>query len=292
MDRRMLRVAAGVGVLALASACAQGPNAPTSPSAAATSTTANPDGSTLKVSAPSLASPIGGARVATVRPTFTFAAAAGRFAAALPTHRLEVLDAAGTVIAARSVAAGQTSFAADTDLATNTNYLWRVRAELDGAVGPWSGVESFATPVPVVAPPTGGGSGTLPFPVPAECGPGGIENRFGCASAIARQSAEWAACARGNGVACHRFTRQVAFALAQADPRWQLIQAAPGGYACDCNRCGPSDGSMFREDTVVHNGNRVFDMIQAAGGPAPQLQWSAQPGPRAVDSPRSAPLCQ
>ncbi|WP_291989669.1 hypothetical protein [Luteitalea sp.] len=274
MDRRLLRVAAGFGALALISACAQAPGGPTSPTSAASSSTANPDGSTLKVSAPSLASPIGGTRVTTVRPTFTFAAATGRFAATLPTHRLEVLDAAGTVIAARTIAAGQTSFAADTDLATNTNYLWRVRAELDGAVGPWSGIESFATPVPVVAPPTGGG---LPFPIPAACGPGGASDRLPCVRAVAALSNEWSRCARGSAIGCHRFTRQVAFSLAQSDPGWRMIIAAPGGLACDCNRCaaGLGNGSTFvREDTVVYSDGRVYDMVGGAGGPTPSLQWS------------------
>jgi hypothetical protein len=48
---------------------------------------------------------------------------------------------------------------------------------------------------------------------------------------------------------------------------------------------------MFREDTVVYGGNRVFDLIVGAGGSSPSLSWGGVPGPRAGDSPAEAPLC-
>ena len=65
----------------------------------------------------------------------------------------------------------------------------------------------------------------------------------------------------GIGVGCNRFTRQVVYALSRTDPNWKMIRAAPGGHACSCSSCGPSDGTMFREDTTVYVGTRVFDMI-------------------------------
>jgi hypothetical protein len=109
--------------------------------------------------------------------------------------------------------------------------------------------------------------------------------------AVASQSLEWQGCAAGSGTRCHRFSRQVVYALAQSDPNWQMIQAAPGGHACNCNFCGPSDGTMFREDTTVYGGTQVFDMIVGAGGPTPSLGWSFVGAPRNVDGPANAPLC-
>ncbi|MEZ5294568.1 MAG: hypothetical protein R2745_26040 [Vicinamibacterales bacterium] len=295
MARRRFRLSAGLAALGLAAACSQNPAGPTTPSAAAGSdTTANADGSTLKISAPTPRSPVGGERLTTARPTFSFDAATGRYAAASPSYRIEVFTSDGALLGARDLPAGTTSYVADTDLGLNETFLWRVRAELDGAVGPWSATESFLTPAPAVfTPPPGSGSGgTLPFPIPAACGPGDPSNRFACVSAMARLSAEWAACARGIGIGCHRFTRQVVYALAQSDPGYQLIQAQPGGHACNCSACGPSDGTMLREDTTVYRGNRVYDMITGAGGSSPGLTWSSVPGPRPGDIPKDAVLCQ
>ena len=49
---------------------------------------------------------------------------------------------------------------------------------------------------------------------------------------------------------------------------------------------------MYREDTTVYGGNRVFDMIAGAGGPNPSAQWAEVPGPRPGDTPTDAPLCR
>ena len=111
-------------------------------------------------------------------------------------------------------------------------------------------------------------------------------------AAVAALSDEWAACARGINVGCHRFSRQVAAALASFDTGWQMIQAAPGGQACNCSACGPSDGTMFREDTVIYGGRDVYDMIVGAGGPSPGLNWSFVGPPRNVDVPNNAPVCR
>ena len=90
----------------------------------------------------------------------------------------------------------------------------------------------------------------------------------------------------------HRAFLSTTKALASFDPGWQMIQAAPGGHACNCGGCGPSDGSMFREDTVVYGGRDVYDMIVGAGGPTPGLNWSFVGAPRNVDAPGNAPVCR
>ncbi len=149
------------------------------------------------------------------------------------------------------------------------------------------GASPFTTDVDVHV----GGPGTLPFPVPAECGPGyDVSDRIACVVAVSRVSAAWGRCVGGNHAACNGFTRQVVFSLAQSDPNWLMIQAGPGGLACSCTACGQSDGTMFREDTTVNQG-RVFDMIVGAGGPRPAVAWSRTGDVRNVDTPKAAPLC-
>lgn len=254
-----------------------------------TSTALNPDGSSLKATAPDGLSPSGGATLDTVRPTLTFTAATARFQGAALDHELQIVNANDQVV--YSSGSASSPHTVPTDLSYADNFWWRVRARVGDQFGPWSNYAEFRTPEPPGPIAVSGGGGVLPFPVPAECGPFGPGDRFACASAIAAVSVEWQRCRAGSGVGCHRFTRQVGHALATFDPGWTLIMAQPGGHACNCGGCGPSDGSMFREDTVVHNGNRVFDMIIGAGGPSPSLAWSSTPGPRAGDLPVLPPLC-
>jgi hypothetical protein len=282
-----------VGLIAITAAaatrCSGSANAPMSPSAVAGGESAlNPDGSNLKVTAPSGLSPSGGATVDTIRPTISFNASTGRFTTAPAlAYEIEVYTDSGSLVYSRIV--NGTSHQLDTDLQYSTNYTHRSRARLGNDAGPWSATAAFRT---LDRPgPTAPATGTLPFAVPEACGPGGPTNRFGCVLGVASQSAEWALCARGVGIGCHRFARQVVYALSRSDPNWKMIRAAPGGHACNCGGCGPSDGSMFREDTAVYGGNQVFDMIGGAGGPTPSLGWSFVGAPRSGDLPDDAPLC-
>jgi hypothetical protein len=273
-------------------ACSGTPQTPVSPSGTTPSDGAlNPDGSSLKVTAPSGLSPSGGTTTSSRRPTLSFTGSTGRFqAVSISGYDLEVFNPNNSVVYSRSNIS--TSHTLEADLTYSDNHTWRVRARIGDQFGPWSAAASFRTPdSPTPVPPPSGGGGTLPFPIPAACGPGDPSNRIPCVLAMAALSTEWAGCASGRGISCHRFTRQVVFALAQSDPNWRMIQAAPGGNACNCTGCGPSDGTMFREDTTVYGGNRVFDMIAGAGGPTPSITWSAVVGPRPGDIPASAPLC-
>jgi hypothetical protein len=287
MHRKKLLSWTAVCALSLAG-CSGTPQTLLSPSGAAPGHTAlNPDGSSLKVTAPTGLSP-NNTTISTQRPTLTFNAATGRFGNASLDHEIEIVNANGAVVYGSASASSPHGVAVDLSYADN--FWWRVRARLGSDAGPWSEYAQFRTPDPPTPVAVSSG-GTLGFPVPAECGPFGAGDRFACASAVAALSVEWQRCRGGSGVGCHRFTRQVAFAMATFDPNWALIQAAPGGHACNCNSCGPSDGTMFREDTVVYGGNRVFDMIVGAGGPSPSLTWSSVPGPRPGDLPILAPLC-
>ena len=149
-----------VAALTFAGACAQSPQSPVSPSVVDGATTTNPDGSTLKVSAPAIVSPRGGAQLDTRRPTLTFGNATGRFANVSMQYRLESFNAAGVLLESRLItqgAGGQTTWTPDGDLPFDTVYAWRVRAELESRGGPWSTTESFRTPPqPTVAALPGG----------------------------------------------------------------------------------------------------------------------------------------
>lgn len=151
-------VAAALPSLLLAAACTQAPPAPLSPSPADSATAANADGSTLKVTAPAILSPKGGAVIDSTRPALVFAHATGRFASVALQYRLKAYDAAGSLLDSRALAAGpggQTSWSPDGDLPHDTVFAWRVRAELDGRTGPWSALERFQTPprpAPTVGP--------------------------------------------------------------------------------------------------------------------------------------------
>ncbi|MGD9903704.1 MAG: fibronectin type III domain-containing protein [Vicinamibacterales bacterium] len=149
MFRRLAISGLIVPSLALAAACSQSPQSPVSPSVAAGSAEANADGSLLKVTAPTLVSPEDGAVTEGIRPTVIFRNASGRFASVALGYRVQVFNAAGNVIAELQVAqdpSGQTSLGAEADLANDTEYRWRVRAEYQGEAGPWSATWSFKTP--------------------------------------------------------------------------------------------------------------------------------------------------
>ena len=271
-------------------ACSGTPNTALSPSSVEPEVTfLNPDGSTMKVRAPRDLSPTGTMNTRT--PTLSFTNAVAALVQVNLGHELEVLNAQGISIYNRvlSETVGTTSHTFEGELPFSENFSWRVRARSGDQFGPWSATASIRTPDPPTPPPPP--TGTLPFPIPEACGPFGPDGRFPCVVAIAAQSAEWAACARGNGVACHRFTRQVVHALSRSDPNFQMIRVG-GGHGCTCNTCGDS-GERYREDTTVYGGRCVYDMIVGAGGSSPSLQWGriGCNGPRAGDLPADAPLC-
>jgi hypothetical protein len=138
-----------VCVFAVTAAC--GVSTPLSPASTtdASSSTA-PDGSSLKVSAPSLVSPKDGDTTSTTHPSFAVSAVAGQFSSNLGglTYEFELDDEAGRAI--------DRTFKTDPTwdypgvLNGDTAYQWRVRATLGPATGPWSAMGRFRTPVEIV----------------------------------------------------------------------------------------------------------------------------------------------
>ena len=147
MMRTFLQTATALAAAATMAACGGTAQSPTSPTAATGGEqTAAADGSTLKVTAPALIAPIGGARVDSLRPALTWAASSGTYVTAgvSPTYDVEVMTGGAVVFTAN---VSSTSYQPTTNALNNTTYTWRVRARQDGATGPWSAEATFQTPV-------------------------------------------------------------------------------------------------------------------------------------------------
>jgi len=142
-------------VMAVAMACGGDTKTPpASPTIAADSTTdaASADGSTWKITAPTLSSPASGSTVDVLTPNLVITNATSKFVAqSIPTYRFVVLSAAGaTVYDSGLVGAGAAltghRVPAET-LKAETTYSWKVRGETNSAtIGPWSSTFTFTTP--------------------------------------------------------------------------------------------------------------------------------------------------
>lgn len=272
-----------LGSLALAAAIAvgcsgssQNPTAPTSPTSGDPDAAA--DGSTLKVTAPTPVSPVSDFRINDRRPTLRIANSQGRFAGSAFSYEFVVLTTSGAVVRSATVAGGEGTttwvYPLATELQGNARYQWRARAVLDGAHGPWSATATFQT---------------VAAPANCEAVDPWWQERSACIATVAATSAEWQRCSAGSGVACHRFTREVARALAMGDPNWGLLGKSPGTQQCTLNRCGSLGGDGFGEDIIAYcrnpatcrnrfgpngrNDIQSIDIIQGAGGAGAKLTW-------------------
>jgi hypothetical protein len=148
MSRRL--AAGGLAlVFAFAGACSRSAEPPTSP----TSTeqpqgAANPDGSTLKATAPELRSPVGGGQLKTARPTLVTGTSHGLYVPLTLAYTFELSTPSGTVVHTSPLVqpdGDQVSYQLPSDLALNTRYRWRARAEWNGHPGPWAAYGEFVT---------------------------------------------------------------------------------------------------------------------------------------------------
>ena len=142
MDRKRFAQAAAAVMIATSLGCGANGNAPLSPT-----TSAAPDGISLKVTAPTPQSPVSGQRVSTLTPTLT-AAPATADAGALPLqYRFQVFGDASSMVQDSGLVNAPTWTMA-TSLTPNKQFTWKLRAEYQGAAGPWSTTASFASPDP------------------------------------------------------------------------------------------------------------------------------------------------
>jgi hypothetical protein len=146
---------------AVAVGCSGPGSAPVAPSPSLTSPDAAADGSTLKVTAPALLSPIGGEVITDLDPDVVFGHVVPVYADEVPAlqYELEIRDEQGQMAygAMLSPSGGSsTAHELTQDLMPDSDYVWRVRARLGPYAGPWSEPGNFSTaeffgPVPGLA---------------------------------------------------------------------------------------------------------------------------------------------
>jgi hypothetical protein len=251
--------------LALAVACSKSPSAPSESDAGVPSATdAAADGSTLKVLAPELMSPINDVRLDNRQPTLVTANTTGRFVNRDYTYEFHLMDDGGNVLQSTTVAQGSsnTAWPLGSELNRDTPYRWRVRATLGESRGPWSAVGRFITVREnrTPDPPPGG---RLPIP-----------NRFAVVEQIARQfpAALRNSCQEHGG--SWEFMDRVVDALRLEDTRW--------GYNCKRGNCGdPSlDVVAYHHlagPSVTGATVRTVDIISGHCGSFPGILWIEHP---------------
>ena len=288
MYRLQIKAAAMAVCAAMAAAGCQGAmNSPVSPSGAVRESVsaANADGSNLKVTQPIGLFPQFEQTAVPVSTTLSGRGSFGRnISNASFSYRFQVSDDEGfSNIVSTGMgavdASGIVRYSVDPALAQNKRYVWRFRAELQDAFGPWSNVMAFSTVtsggVPVPPPGAGGPAG----PRPADPPPGqrlplpdmqGVLARFG----DARES-----CPRGLKYVNNPWQDRVIDAFRQIDSRWGYNAKPTKNAAIDNNGvpvtaagdeaayhygAGPSHGSPD-----VH----LVDMLIGHCGAFPTLTW-------------------
>jgi hypothetical protein len=94
---------------------------------------------------------------------------------------------------------------------------------------------------------------------------------------------DWAQCQTGNSVACFRFVwSAVQAANLGCDPAsWGLLSKQAGEHQCTQQVCGNLSGEGFGEDAITWQAapgaETVYDTIQGAGAPNPQIQMVEVP---------------
>lgn len=140
------------GVLALAFACGKSSQAPTSPSSSEVAGgAANPDGSTLKVTAPTPVSPINGAQPDAAL-VFVASKSQAKFSDLPLSYEFQVRSGSSVVYdsgVVPGVGSGPSNvqFSPAVALTPDTAFTWRARASYQGAFGPWSSDATFKSPI-------------------------------------------------------------------------------------------------------------------------------------------------
>ena len=151
MYRRNTWITAAAGALALTIACGRTPNTPVAPTGATSAdTSAAADGSTLKATQPVAESPINGTQPEGTL-VLTAKAAKGKFTDLSLSHRFEIYNEAKAKVCDSGLVSDSNPTVSFTvtscPLAFDAPHTWRVRAEFEGAVGPWSADASFRSSV-------------------------------------------------------------------------------------------------------------------------------------------------
>lgn len=266
-------------------ACEATMGTPASPSAVRESASAlNADGSNLKATAPIGLVPLFEATNVSLTPTLAAIGSTGvHTTRASLSYRFQVSDSDsfGTIVSTGTGAVDGSNivrYTVDPALTASKRYVWRVRAELGDASGPWSNMGAFTTVG------TGGTVSTTPGPSP-NAGPRPPDPPPGqrlplpdMQGVLARFSNASDSCPRGIKYVNNPWQDRVIDAFRAIDSRWGY-NGKPNRSAADNNGVpvvaagdeaayhysgGPSQGSFD-----VH----LVDMLIGHCGPTPSLTW-------------------
>ncbi len=285
MYRIELRKVVIVMCAAAAMACEGGMRSPVEPSAVTGSGAAlNPDGSNLKVSAPIALVPLFEQTNISLTPQLAAIGSQGRNVSGNPglSYRFQISDNDFATIVTTGTgavdASGIVRFTVDPALSAAKRYVWRVRAEMSDAVGPWSNLGAFTTAgsggqvVPTPGPSTNAG------PRPADPPPGSRLPLPDMRGTLARFSDARDSCTRGLKYVTNPWQDRVIDAFRQVDSRW--------GYNGKPNRSAAENNGVpvvaAGDEAAYHYGGgpdqgsfdvHLVDMLVGHCGDAPSLTW-------------------
>ncbi len=284
-DRFQLKCVALLVCVGITAACSGAMNSPTSPSAVVGNEFAlNPDGSNLKAGSPLAISPLFEATNVSVSPILAARSGGGRYETASMPKRFQVSDSdtfANIVATGMGAtdASGITRFAVDPALTAGRRYVWRVRAEVGDAYGPWSNVMAFTT--------AGAGAGNAPTgptgpsgtgPRPADPPPGVRLPLPDMQGVLARFSDASDSCPRGIKYVNNPWQDRVIDAFRQVDTRWGY-NGKPNRSAADNNGVpvtAAGDEAAYHYGAGADQGSfevHLVDMLIGHCGSAPTLTW-------------------
>ena len=281
---KFFRVGSCLALLMAAAACTQAPSAITAPSGSvggSTAETAAADGTTLKVTAPPLISPVDGVRAEDRRPTLVWLNATGRYGGIGVAYDIE-LSTPTAVVYSRTVgeSADVGAHLVEMELDYDVTYSWRVRAHIGNpdTYGPWSSWASFLSPTkPVaIAPvvPTGTSS-SCAAPISA-LGPGESRKPRPNDSAIVRAVA-------------NAFPAALVHSCQPEGGTWEFmdravdaLRAKDGRYGYNAKRGNMNDPSLdvvsyfYAAGDNIQGDARVyiFDLLNGHCGPTPSVGWN------------------
>ena len=283
--RIQLKCAVVVVCAAVAMACSESAPSPVSPSAVGESSSAlNADGSNLKVTAPVAVTPLFEATNIGVRPTLAaISSTAHNVSNASFSYRFQVADSDSfdNIVSNGMGAvdsAGVARFEVDPALGSGRRYSWRVRAEFQDAVGPWSNVSAFTTVGQGgVQVPTGGPNQNA-GPRPADPPPGQRLPLPDMQGVLARFADASDSCPRGIKYVNNPWQDRVIDAFREIDSRWGyngkptkgpsdnngVAVTAAGDEVAYHYGAGPSHGSF-----EVH----LVDILIGHCGSSPSITW-------------------
>ena len=284
---RLQMKAAGLALCAAVAAagCQRAMNSPASPTAVRESASAvNADGSNLKVSTPIGLFPLFEQTSTPLTPVLAGRISFARNVAnATFSYRFQVADSEdfSNIVSSGTGAvdaSGIVRFTVDPALTANKRYVWRFRAELADAFGPWSNMMAFST--------AGAGGGvTLPGPSgptgprPADPPPGQRLPMPDMQGVLARFADARDSCPRGLKYVNNPWQDRVIDAFRQVDSRWGYNGKPTKSATIDNNGVpvtaagdeaayhfggGPDQGSFD-----VH----LVDMLIGHCGAFPQITW-------------------